>query len=272
MKPLFVVTKKYHIDILNLYLPNSKYIFIKNLQFKTQKDKFEFCNHNFYMIFTANHFKDVEIAVKQEEIGHVHYLKSIIMRLGLSESDCVIPSPILPVNVEKNLTKKINKTHLNLNNFIIIAPEALTCEELPKSFWKQLAIDLKSRGYEIFVNITNKKNFIQGCKTCTISYSELYLLCEKAKAIISLRSGLSEFVLPTGIPNISIYTKFRKRKPELAFPVEKGIVGFSMIKIPFVNQEKIVELNAEKYATIDELKEITIKSFENTLNRKECLV
>ena len=61
---------------------------------------------------------------------------------------------------------------------------------------------------------------------------------KKVKAVISLRSGFSEFLLPTGIPNISVYTKFRK-KTKNAFSVDKGIEGFSMLKIHFVDKNKI---------------------------------
>jgi hypothetical protein len=104
-----------------------------------------------------------------------------------------------------------------------------------------------------------------------LDFAELYCLAQKAKAIISLRSGLSEFVLPTNIPNIAIYTKFRDRNPDVAFSVERGIAGFSMLKMPFINEDKIIEINADKYKTLDELKEVTIKSFESLTNIEENL-
>ena len=52
---------------------------------------------------------------------------------------------------------------------------------------------------------------ISGCKTVDLDYRELLSLSYSAKAVISLRSGLSEFLLQTNIPNITVYTKFRNR-------------------------------------------------------------
>ena len=94
---------------------------------------------------------------------------------------------------------------------------------------------------------------------------------KKVKAVISLRSGFSEFLLPTGIPNISVYTKFRK-KTKNAFSVDKGIEGFSMLKIPFVDKNKICEINAELYKNEDELVKQVIDALEIMLDKKECLL
>ena len=94
---------------------------------------------------------------------------------------------------------------------------------------------------------------------------------KKVKAVISLRSGFSEFLLPTGIPNISVYTKFRK-KTKNAFSVNKGIEGFSMLKIPFVDKNKICEINAELYKNEDELVKQVIDALEIMLDKKECLL
>ena len=100
---------------------------------------------------------------------------------------------------------------------------------------------------------------------------EVFFLAQKAKAVISLRSGFSEFLLPTGIPNISVYTKFRK-KTKNAFSVDKGIEGFSMLKIPFVDKNKICEINAELYKNEDELVKQVIDALEIMLDKKECLL
>lgn len=270
--PLFVATKKYHIDILKMYLPTVPHIFIEGMQLKIQGDAFEFRGHKFFMIFSGSHFERVELAVKNQEIGTTHYLKSIIDTLCVSEDDCYRPNPVISLDVNKSLSNKISEIDLRLNNFVIVAPEALSCSELPMGFWEQIVSELKKQGYDVFLNITEQKNYINGCKTTLLTFSELYSLSQKSRGVISLRSGLSEFILPANIPNVSIYTRFRNKTSDRAFLVDKGIAGFSMFKIPFVNHSMIVELNADGYVSLDELKEITMKSFEKLQSLRESLV
>ncbi|MCI1274098.1 MAG: hypothetical protein LKG27_06680 [Clostridiaceae bacterium] len=269
--PLFIATQAYHIDIMKMYFPNAKYVYLKDLRLKTQSNQWYYNGHKIYMIFSGIHLEHVELDVKNKEIGTVHYLKNIMNTLDLTPDDFTEPNAIISLNTKNSLSNKINNMQLKINKFVILAPEAKTCIELPFGFWNNIALELSKKGFDIFLNITDKKNLITNCKTDKLDFAELYCLAQKAKAIISLRSGLSEFVLPTNIPNIAIYTKFRDRNPDVAFSVERGIAGFSMLKMPFINEDKIIEINADKYKTLDELKEVTIKSFESLTNIEENL-
>ena len=58
--------------------------------------------------------------------------------------------------------------------------------------------------------------------------------------------------MPTEIPNITVYTKFRERGKR-GFSVEKTISAFSMHKFPFVNHDLISELNINDYENENEL-------------------
>ena len=272
-KPLFVATKKYHIDLLNMYYPESDYkcIFIEKLRMKIQSNIWETPKHRYFILFSGNHFEKVEHDIKNSEIGSVHYLTSILKTLKLTEKDFSTPQVIPSIKSQKVLSNAVNKMQLQLNNFIILAPEAMTCEDLPLTFWKKIVSELKSRNFDIYLNITNPKNYINGCKNHKLGFKEAFFLAQTAKAVISLRSGFSEFLLPTGIPNISVYTKFRKRTKN-AFSVDKGIEGFSMLKMPFVDKNKVCEINAELYKNEDELVKQVIDSLEIMLNKKECLL
>ena len=269
--PLFVATQKYHIDILKMYFPEAHYIYINELRLKTQSDIWNMPNHRYFILFSGNHFEKVEQDIKNNDIGSIHYLTSMLKTLNLTEKDFSMPEVIPSLNSQKLLSNAVNKMQLKLNNFIIIAPEAMTCEDLPLSFWQKIVQELKNRNFDIFLNITNYKNYIAGCKQFELGFTEAFFLAHKAKAVISLRSGFSEFLLPTETPNISIYTKFRKRTRN-AFSVEKGIEGFSMLKMPFVNKNKICEINADLYKNEEELVTQVIGSLETMLNKEECLL
>lgn len=270
--PLFVATKKYHIEILKLYYPQAKYIYINNLKFKAQSDKWMVNGHNIYIIFSNNHFQKVEINIKNNKIGKIHYLNSILVTLNLTKDDYNEAQAYISNQIHESLTSKINEIQLKLNNFIIFAPEALTCLELPESFWIKLAHKLHQKGYDIFVNAMEQKNKIDGCKSIFLSYQEILCLAQKAKAIISLRSGLTEFLLPAKTPNITIYTKFRNRNIRNAFDTDKTIAGFSMLKLPFVSEKEITEINAEEFSDENELLNKVLDSLESILNKEESLV
>lgn len=270
--PLFAATKKYHIDILKMYLPEANYVYLPDLKIRTQRSIWKTGGHNVFLMFSSNHFDKVKQNIAEKNTGEIHYFKEITNTLGLTEADYQNPSPEISEETTEHAIEKANRHTLNLDNFIIIAPEAKTCSRLPHSLWQKLTAELRQKGFDIFLNITNKENYIQGCKTCALSYSELYALSLKAKAVISLRSGLSEFLLPAGIPNIAIYTSFCDAAGGKNLPAEKTLAAFSMKKLPFVNQGKIIEIKSGDYKNSDEINAVVISNLEQLLLKEESLV
>ena len=244
-----------------MYIPNAQYIYIKKPKIKFVRNKWHFNNHNFYMIFSREHFFGVEEDIKQQEIGEVHYFDSILKTLNLTKEDLSCPSIFLPETLETTTMQKARKMNLSLDKFVILAPEALTCEELPVSFWQNLTDEFQKRNIDVFLNVMDEKYQLNGIKTIKLDFQEIYYLATKAKAIISLRSGLSEFLLPTNVLNIAIYTKFGGRIQNAVIS-EKTMKSFSMLKLPFVNKEKIIELNFENYNNEKELIEEILKNIK----------
>lgn len=260
--PLFVATKKYHVDILKIYYPNAKYIFVPKSKLKTKSSYWKINGHQFFMLFSSDYFGKIEKDIKYGEINSVHYFDRMLEYLGLTRKDCTASNITIPTDDQKSLYEKVNKLGLNLNNFIILAPEALTCEEIEYLFWQNLADELLKRNFDVYINVTCQNLPFKNCKNTSLNYREVLFLAQKAKAVISLRSGLSEFLLSTEIPNITIYTKFRDRGSS-GFSVDKGIAGFSMAKIPFVKKENIIELNYENFINYNELVNKILKELEN---------
>lgn len=80
---------------------------------------------------------------------------------------------------------------------------------------------------------------------------------QKSKKIISLRSGLTEFLVQTNIPVDVLYTKFRNRHFYDDMSVEQVMSGFSIRKLYNVNPKLINEYNFQNYARQDLINEIT---------------
>lgn len=247
-KPLFIATKKYHIDIISIYFPDAKFIYIKDKIRDIKKNAtFNIKNHKVFLIFDFSHFARVCQEIRDNEIGATHYFNDIINTLGLTGNDCLKPSPNISKATISNATKKIKETNLNLNKFIILMPEALSCTSISTEVWLDIAKKLINKGYDIYFNIVNEENkkVFSEYKFADLNIQELFYLASFSKAIISLRSGLTEFLLPTGIPNITIYSQFKNRNIFKGITLEKIMASFSMQKIPYVNTKLIKEINSE---------------------------
>ena len=118
--PLFIATKKYHIDLLNMYLPEAKYIFINNLKLKTQTDTWNFNGHKVYILFSHNYYDKIESDIKNCETGSAHYFQNMLEALNISEINLMNNKIQITSDTKETMNTKISKTKLNRNNFIII--------------------------------------------------------------------------------------------------------------------------------------------------------
>ena len=108
--------------------------------------------------------------------------KAKINRINISETSI------------KGIENYLIKNHID--KFIFISKYANTSENLSEKFWKKLESKIPIK------IIYNNNKF----KLEEVSY-----LAEKASAVISLRSGLSEILSETANSHIVIYTNFKKR-------------------------------------------------------------
>ena len=245
-KPLLVATQKYHIDMIKMICPDLPYVYIKKLNLKVVGDTFVIDKFRFFLLFDSVHFRKVELDIKENELGKHHYFKSILDRLDMSEDDLKMRKMNVLHSAEQSMLEKVEKTGLNLNKFVFLAPEAQSCKLYDEDFWVVLVNKLQEMGYDVFVNLVEKdiklKNAID-FKTCELSFAEAFALAKKAKRIVSLRSGFTEFLLQTNVPLDVLYTKFRHRHIFNDMSSYHVLHGFGLIQLPFVDVSKIQEFN-----------------------------
>ncbi|MBR2069397.1 MAG: hypothetical protein IJ877_06510 [Candidatus Gastranaerophilales bacterium] len=211
--PLILTNRKYHVDMVKLFYPNIKCIYIKNLKPPLQQKEFKIEGYNFTLVVPKWHFDNVEKGAIENPLGFSNYFHPILDLYGCDKNN------IQPINIkysdnfEKSMLKKVKKTGLNLDNFIFLAPEAQSCVELDPLFWSELAKKFQSKGYDIFINIVGKDMKIKNAefKNIFLSYGEVLHLCRYAKKIIALRSGICELLSETKVPMDILYTDFRKK-------------------------------------------------------------
>ena len=262
-KPLIVATRRYHIDLIKMICPNIPFVYIHNIRIKINQDEFKIKNFKFHLLYCHSHFKQVEIDIKENELGTHHYFKSILNRFDITAENIQMNKIILLLESSKNMQNKIKKLGLNLEKFVFIAPEAQSCKLYDEEFWGSLIKELKDKGYDVFVNLIANKNYLKNIvdfKTCDLSLSEAFALAKKAKRIVSLRSGFTEFLLQTETPIDVLYTKFRHRHLFDDMDIDHVISGFGITKIPYIDKSKIREFN-----TFEMSKEQIIGSILNGL-------
>lgn len=250
--PLLVATKPYHIELIKMICPDIDYIYIKRFNMFVKSDTVDFSidNFRFFQVFSHKHFMQVEIDIKNDE--NAHYFKSILDELGLTQHDVQMRKTLEIMTSVKSMLEKVRELNLDLNNFVLIAPEAHSCTLVNNKYWIELINKYKNEGYDVFVNLVGDEVDLTGAdyKTCYLTYSEIYSLAKRAKKIIMLRSGLTELFLQTNVPMEVLYTKFRDRILFNSMEVEQVKRGFELAQLPFIKKHIIKEISTYEYLSM----------------------
>lgn len=243
--PLLVATQKYHVDMIKMICPDIPYIYIKGMSLHLLGGEFTIDNFRFFILYSIKHFKRLEDNIKNGHPGEHHYFKSILNTLKITNDDLGHRKVIVPPDDEQSMLNKIAKTGLNINNFVFLAPEAQSCKLYDEDFWVELINTLQDKGLDVFVNLVKDMN-LEGAndfKTCDLTFAEAFALAKRAKKIVSLRSGFTEFLLQTDVPIDILYTKFKPRGNLGDMDIYHVISGFEINQLPFVDKSKIREFN-----------------------------
>lgn len=249
--PLLVATQRYHIDLIELLCPTLPYIY-QEINLKINKDMFEIDSYRVFILYNAEHFNSVEYNAKHR-IPNTHYIKQILSKLNINPNNLSMRKITYSNFIEQSMQNKIKKIGLNLDNFIFLAPEAKSCEPYNKHFWILLTKKLQERGYDVFINLTDNNTDLKDIgRTCTLSYSEVFALAKYAKRIISLRSGIVEFLLQTNVDIDILYTNFIHS----GLNSDDVIFGFGLKQVEFIPTDKLREFNTFEISPINCINQI----------------
>ena len=186
-------------------------------------------------------------------IKNKHYYDLICQELNIKDCTFTPKADLSSFNME-HLEDHIEKSGLNIDNFVFLAPESCTVKTLPDEFWNNLAAELQSQGYDIYLNITNRTDLIiNGTKTFKTNIPEAYVLAMKAKFIIGMRSGLIEVLAATSKPVIAVYNGDNRLKRN------------SLKRLPYINQNIVREFDNSKKSCFNDIINITKSKGEVTL-------
>ena len=259
--PLLVATKNYHVDMIRMICPEIPYVYMGKLKLKLSEKSFSIDGKRFFLLFNRYYFRQVEQNIKSNELGKYHYFQGLIDRLGMTENDISMRRIKVIPEDEKSMLEKVKSIGLNLEKFVFIAPEAQSCEMQSAGFWLELISQFKSKGYDVFMNLAGEDFKIKNTssyKTCRLTFAEAFALARLSKKIISLRSGLTEFLIQTGVPMDVLYTGFVNRNLFDNMDIDHVISGFRIAKLPFVNKINIHEFNMFEISPKQYIKECNL--------------
>ena len=145
--------------------------------------------------------------VYSDYFARIHRQKPRGMRKQLSH---LLGFPLHPISLHK--LSPLPKLNIDLGE-----PEKKVCILNPYSFsmysslqlFEKIAIELKKLNFTVYSNILNGQKEIEGTIPLKCNLYELYSIAKKIPLIVSVRSGILDFLIPSQINMFIIYDKWK---------------------------------------------------------------
>lgn len=238
---LLAGSKQYHLEMARIICPDMPCTLIEDKTLtRLPSPSYDIGGRHIDVLFTAGYFRAVEDSLTIDRPRH--YFSEAIRFFGLEGKLSEQLHVSIPQPVEQDALEKASSLSLCMENFVFLAPEAASCAQLPDEFWRRLAKAFQERGSDIFVNAVKRADFAAEIgKTCCLSYAEAFALARRAKGIVSLRSGLTEFLMDTEVPLDVIYTDFERRGSFGKVPARAVLNGFTLSLLPGFEPRRVRE-------------------------------
>lgn len=268
---IFITSWPYLKTILNLYCRDKEIITIPFLfnefHFFNSEINLGYNGWKIYQMLPSCHFLNLERKLQAGE--NVYFYDEIKKRLHINATSTGT-APIIAENTKQLALQKLNLLNLRKNKFVYISSGAQSNPTMSDNFWTLLSNIIKKQfDLDVLFNIQDfsEKNEFGGI-SLPLSFPEAMYVATMASCVIGIRSGFMDLIAGYTENCACIYKPFYDRGYGLtAMSAEKVIKGFSLKKLPAVNFENIIELDAEKfdeneilYAIIKFLEKITVKS------------
>lgn len=229
--PLFWATQFKHIEMIRLFFPYAQVVYIGKLYKYFTDSHFVCANIPCTCVFSSKYYAT---SVEGILAGKTTYFRSMIHALRLKHFNKKLPEVNLAqisTSIHQRALNKLIACNLLDTPFVFIAPEAITCQQLPWNFWNQVVSFCNKQGWKCFFNIVHSALLPKNVIFCPLSLAETLVVAKHAYCIISLKSGLSELLLQVGKPLHVIYTDFSSTN-RLPMTAQQVYTGFKMEQHP----------------------------------------
>lgn len=254
--PLFLATKKSHAALAKMLCPEIPCCLVNNLRVRLLPPVFTLGDQRVYVLFKLEYFSNVIEGIRSN--SDCHFFLSMLNYLEINKEDLDRRHILTSNNVHQRMIRKVAKTGLALDNFVLVAPEANSCEALEAEFWIELCRRFQKEGVDIFLNLMHPNNPLlkdNSFKTCHLSFEEVFALSKLALSIVALRSGLTDIFTLSNIKMHTIYTPFCSNSHN-ALTAGQFMSGFGLSMLPNYDRNIIHEYNADKMSCQEVINEI----------------
>lgn len=177
-----------------------------------------------------------------KELGSLHLLKKYIYGLPEDTPARYHGLTRIPVVAIKDFDR--------LKNRIVIINPYETSRNKCREYYTEICDELNSRGYILFTNVTGNQRPLPGTQALNCSLEELYSIACEIPLIVSRRSGILDFLMPSGINmfaifEVNIFLKY--------FPLSEWQAKSFIAEIPTRTPDEIKSVPEKFRAFLDEL-------------------
>lgn len=255
-KTLLIGTTFYHDQLAKIYCPNCDYHSANHLRWInlnwSEESPFIYRKIKVYLPGCFSYFREYEKEIR--DCGKNDYCEHFYSRFIKFQSlngKCKLFKPEISIETIRIANEKLKFQNIN-RPFILICSESSSNEEISDQFWITLSKEIYTLGYDVIFNSSRNSMACSFGHNFYTTFEESFVLASKAKAIVGIRSGILDLILPFVNTMIAIYTPFRYRSDELpVIEAEKVQKAFTLKKLPTAKNKKIQEYIVEDLSSFD---------------------
>lgn len=230
--PLFILTKKYHFDVVNILYPKAKCIYKDWFYDSTlnagENIVIQFNNRTHYILFPS---KSITTILKT--LGQEHVIDLYTKFIDMTRLECTKPRINIDKKQKKTVIKKLLDAGYDPEKLIILCPEALTYKSINNDWWLSLISEIEKLGLQVYINAGYLPIKLMEAAELKFTVEELFIAASISKGVIGLRSGMMDLLALLDIPVCTLYTEFSwmSNMSDLCYK------SYNLSQMPFANSK-----------------------------------
>jgi hypothetical protein len=169
----------------------------------------------------------------------IHWVDAAEGLLRTRITNTMFMPPRISEKVSSIVEQKCIISGINTAKYVIFFINTNSGGNIPFFFWTLVYKGLLRLGYDIVLNIdaAEPPPFLPNAKCCFLPFDELYVLVEKSRGIIAVRSGIIEYLCPLTIPKHIIYPMQTGNNPHVINLFE----NYTFSLYPFADKTSMFE-------------------------------
>lgn len=143
--------------------------------------------------------------------------------------------------IDSNKVTAIKNFEKIKNKVIVINPYSNSLSKVSMSLYENLCNCLLEKGYIVYTNVVGEQKPIKGSKELRCSIDELYTIVSKIPVIISVRSGILDFLAPSQANMFVLYENCGERLKKM-YHLSSWNCNGRIKEIYFDSEKEIVKI------------------------------